>query len=169
MQVQAGRPRLVEEVDPPLISSCRPLRRRMNDLGDRVRALPSSRRVCPPDGERPPTACWGGRKNLEINLLDRHEGVAPRSTLRRDAMPLQSAPVTPQEAERVWKSQARPSARSVARALTYAGRPVHFTTVARWERQGLLTIARSSEPLAGITTKSAELPSIRSGRLHFTA
>jgi hypothetical protein len=46
-------------------------------------------------------------------------------------MPDLSAPITPQEAERVWKSQALPSARSVARALTHAGRPVHFTTVAR--------------------------------------
>src|SRR6059058_5695505 len=75
-------------------------------------------------------------------------------------MPDLSPPITAQEAERVWKSQARPSARSVARALTYAGRPVHFTTVARWERQGLLTIARSSDPIAGTqgvrTTESAE-------------
>jgi hypothetical protein len=61
-------------------------------------------------------------------------------------MPVQSAPITPQDAERVWKSQARPSARSVARALTQAGRPVHFTTVARWKRQGLLTIAKSIDP-----------------------
>src|SRR5947209_16866491 len=63
-------------------------------------------------------------------------------------MPVQSAPITLQEAERVWKSQARPSARSVARALTQAGRPVHFTTVARWKRDGLLTIARSGDPRA---------------------
>jgi hypothetical protein len=54
-------------------------------------------------------------------------------------MPELSTPITPQEAEGVWKSQARPSARSVARALTHAGRPVHFTTVARWQREGLLT------------------------------
>jgi hypothetical protein len=33
-----------------------------------------------------------------------------------------TAPTTPQEAERVWKSQARPSARSVAIVLTHAGR-----------------------------------------------
>jgi hypothetical protein len=52
------------------------------------------------------------------------------------------------EAERVWKSQSqvRPSARSVATAMTRAGRPVHFTTVARWQRQGLLTAARAGEP-----------------------
>jgi hypothetical protein len=75
-------------------------------------------------------------------------------------MPVQSAPITPQEAERVWKSQPRPSARTVATALTHAGRPVHFTTVARWKRQGLLTIARSGDPLAGTqgvrTPQSAE-------------
>ncbi len=63
-------------------------------------------------------------------------------------MPVSFPPITPQEAERVWKSQARPSARSVARALTQAGRPVHFTTVARWKRDGLLTIARSGDPRA---------------------
>src|SRR2546430_9773490 len=76
-------------------------------------------------------------------------------------MPVQSAPITLQEAERVRKSQARPSARSVARALTQAGRPVHFTTVARWKRQGLLTIARSSEsaePEASPENLFAELP-----------
>src|SRR5262245_83579 len=65
-------------------------------------------------------------------------------------MPDLTAPVTPQEAERVWKSQARPSARSVATAMTRAGRPVHFTTVARWQRQGLMTIARSSDTVAGM-------------------
>src|SRR5262249_36612315 len=74
-------------------------------------------------------------------------------------MPVQPAPITSQEAERVWKSQVRPSARSVARALTHAGRPVHFTTVARWQRHGLLTTARSSDPLPGTegfrTTESA--------------
>jgi hypothetical protein len=73
-------------------------------------------------------------------------------------MPVSSPPVTSQEAERVWKSQAHPSARSVATALTHAGRPVHFTTVARWKRQGLLT--RASNPLTGMqgvrTTGSAE-------------
>src|SRR3979409_1216721 len=44
--------------------------------------------------------------------------------------------VTPQEAKRVWDRQRRPSARVVAKALTQAGRPVHFTTVARWRRKG---------------------------------
>src|SRR5262245_47833628 len=82
-------------------------------------------------------------------------GVAPRSTLEATHMPDLSAPIIPQEAERVWKSQARPSARGVATAMTRAGRPVHFTTVARWQRQGLMTIARSSGP----EDPFAELPS----------
>src|SRR5262245_36410623 len=86
-------------------------------------------------------------------------------------MPVSSPPVTSQEAERVWKSQARPSARSVATALTHAGRPVHFTTVARWKRQGLLTGANDSfagmegvrtaepaDPQAGPEDPFAELP-----------
>jgi hypothetical protein len=39
---------------------------------------------------------------------------------------------TPNLAKTVWGSQQSPSARSVARALTQSGRPVHFTTVNRW-------------------------------------
>jgi hypothetical protein len=38
---------------------------------------------------------------------------------------------TPSLAKAVWQSQKWPSARSVARALTLSGRPVHFTTN-RW-------------------------------------
>ena len=75
-------------------------------------------------------------------------------------MPDLSAPITPQEVERVWNSQVRPSARSVATALTHAGRPVHFTTVARWKRQGLLTIARSGDPrgMQGVRTPESAEP-----------
>src|SRR5215471_2155579 len=86
-------------------------------------------------------------------------------------MPVQPAPITSQEAERVWKSQVHPSARTVASALTRAGRPVHFTTVARWQREGLLTNASNSltgmqgvrtpdsaEPDAGPEDRFAELP-----------
>jgi hypothetical protein len=58
------------------------------------------------------------------------------------------APVSPQEAQLVWRCQRRPSTRSVARALTQAGRRIHFTTVARWRKEGLLTIATSRHPLA---------------------
>src|SRR5260370_31606114 len=39
---------------------------------------------------------------------------------------------TPDLAKAVWACQQSPSARSVARALTQSGRPVHFTTVNRW-------------------------------------
>jgi hypothetical protein len=42
---------------------------------------------------------------------------------------------TPALAQRVWARHQRPSARSVARALTMAGKPVHYATVARWKRQ----------------------------------
>jgi hypothetical protein len=40
---------------------------------------------------------------------------------------------TPALAKAVWENQRRPSARSVARALTASGRPVHFATIARWK------------------------------------
>jgi hypothetical protein len=53
----------------------------------------------------------------------------------RQAPPL----ATPQEAKAVWEGQQRPSARTVATALTQAGRPVHFTTINRWRRQGWRT------------------------------
>ena len=43
---------------------------------------------------------------------------------------------TPALAKSVWQNQKRPSARRVARAITAAGYPVHFTTVARWKRYG---------------------------------
>ena len=36
----------------------------------------------------------------------------------------------------MWDRHHRPSARKVATALTQAGRPVHFTTINRWRRQG---------------------------------
>jgi hypothetical protein len=55
--------------------------------------------------------------------------------------------VTPQEAKRVWDSQRGPSARSVAKALTQAGRPVHFATVARWRRQGWQTVTSPEHPV----------------------
>ena len=65
-------------------------------------------------------------------------------------MPL---PVTPLEAKRVWEEQRRPSARSVAKALTRAGRPVHFTTVARWKKREWQVEARLEHPLAAAMRK----------------
>jgi hypothetical protein len=44
-------------------------------------------------------------------------------------------PVTPAEAQKVWTSIRRPSARRVARALTQVGRAVHFGKVAPLEAQ----------------------------------
>ena len=52
-------------------------------------------------------------------------------------MPELSTPITPQEAERVWKSQARPSARSVARALTHAWPPGSFHDRGEVAKRGL--------------------------------
>jgi hypothetical protein len=60
-------------------------------------------------------------------------------------------PVTPDEAKRVWDSQRRPSARTVAKALTQAGRPVHFTTVARWKRQGWRAVETDQHPIEAAT------------------
>jgi hypothetical protein len=60
-------------------------------------------------------------------------------------------PVVPQEGKRIWDSQRRPSARTVAKALTQAGRPIHFTTVARWKRQGWRTVATDQHPIEAAT------------------
>jgi hypothetical protein len=53
---------------------------------------------------------------------------------------------TPAMARRVWEAQRRPSARTVARALTLAGRPVHYVTIARWKARGWRPV-RSDHPL----------------------
>ena len=54
---------------------------------------------------------------------------------------------TPGLARVVWDQQPRPSARSVARALTRAGRRVHFTTIARWKATGWRSSERDQHPL----------------------
>jgi hypothetical protein len=56
-------------------------------------------------------------------------------------------PVTPDEAATVWRSIPNPSARRVARALTQAGRRVHFATVARWRAQGWRPVASGPHPI----------------------
>jgi hypothetical protein len=56
-------------------------------------------------------------------------------------------PVTPDEAAKVWRSIENPSARRVARALTQAGRRVHFATVARWRAQGFRPVASGPHPI----------------------
>ena len=54
--------------------------------------------------------------------------------------------VSAEEAQLVWASQRRPSARKVATALSQAGRPVHFTTINRWRKRGWCT-SPSEHPL----------------------
>jgi hypothetical protein len=72
---------------------------------------------------------------------------------------------TPDDARRVWEVQQRPSCRTVARALTLAGRPVHPVTVARWRARDWkpvktdhpLEIARSRlESVVPLVTGNAE-------------
>ena len=41
----------------------------------------------------------------------------------------------------------RPSARQVATALTQSGRPVHFSTVARWKLQGWRSVEQCPHPV----------------------
>ena len=54
---------------------------------------------------------------------------------------------TPSLAKSVWASQKRPSSRNVARAMSAAGYPVDFTTVARWKRQGWRANTNDDHPL----------------------
>ena len=56
-------------------------------------------------------------------------------------------PVTPEEAMAVWSSIKNPSARSVARALSQAGRRVHHSTIARWCAQGWRPVAHRPHPV----------------------
>ena len=48
---------------------------------------------------------------------------------------------TPELAHAIWARQRRPSARSVARALSAAGYVAHFTTIARWRAGGWRPVA----------------------------
>jgi hypothetical protein len=74
-------------------------------------------------------------------------------------MPDTPTPITPQEAQRVWDVQYRPSARSVAKAMTQAARPVHFATVARWKRRGLLIDSKAEAgDIVGSGQASSESP-----------
>jgi hypothetical protein len=56
-------------------------------------------------------------------------------------------PVTPAEAKAVWSTIRNPSARGVANALSQAGRPVHFATVARWRAQGWRYVEHGPHPV----------------------
>jgi hypothetical protein len=55
--------------------------------------------------------------------------------------------VTPEEAMAVWSSIENPSARSVAKALSQAGRKVHHSTVSRWAAQGWRPVAYRPHPV----------------------
>jgi hypothetical protein len=57
------------------------------------------------------------------------------------------APITPAEARAVWDRMDHPSSRRVARALTQSGRPIHFSTVARWKAEGWRSVEHGPHPL----------------------
>jgi hypothetical protein len=57
------------------------------------------------------------------------------------------AVVTPQEAMAVWSRIENPSGRSVARAMTQAGRKIHHATVSRWAAQGWRPVAYRPHPV----------------------
>ena len=56
-------------------------------------------------------------------------------------------------AKMVWKSQRRPSARSVARAMSAAGYDVHYVTVARWKRNDWKSNSNDNHALDVARTK----------------
>jgi hypothetical protein len=55
--------------------------------------------------------------------------------------------ITPREAKQVWDSLRNPSGRSVARAMTQAGRKIHHATVSRWAAQGWRSVAHRLHPV----------------------
>ena len=81
----------------------------------------------------------GGRG---VVVAGRSHGQKKRMTSKGRILPK----ATPAMAQRVWARHQRPSTRNVARALTLAGKPVHYGTVARWKRQNWRPV-RSDHPL----------------------
>jgi hypothetical protein len=55
--------------------------------------------------------------------------------------------ISPREARAVWDSLKNPSARSVARAMSQAGRRVHHSTIARWCVRGWGPVASGEHPI----------------------
>jgi hypothetical protein len=55
--------------------------------------------------------------------------------------------ITPREAKAVWDSLKSPSARTVARAMTQAGRRVHHSTIARWCSRNWRPVASGEHPI----------------------
>jgi hypothetical protein len=69
-------------------------------------------------------------------------------TQERKAVAMSSIkPVTTDEAAAVWRNIPNPSARRVAKAMTQAGRRVHFATIARWCSQGWRPVASGPHPI----------------------
>jgi hypothetical protein len=76
------------------------------------------------------------------------EAVAPRRIRIYWNTPMNlPALATPSQAKAVWDRMDHPSTRRVARALTQSGRPVHFSTVARWKLQGWRSMESGPHPL----------------------
>jgi hypothetical protein len=82
-----------------------------------------------------PTSRAGGRRGCR--------SVSQRGYLAMKAI----RSITPREAKAVWDSLKSPSARSVARAMTQAGRRVHHSTIARWNAQDWRPVAHGPHPL----------------------
>jgi hypothetical protein len=94
------------------------------------------------------------REGLLVGASPKHQsldGAADQAGSQAQGSKLPS-PLTAQEAKREWDAQRCPSSRSVARALTRAGRPIHFTTIARWKRQGWGALTASEHPLTKAMT-----------------
>jgi hypothetical protein len=66
-------------------------------------------------------------------------------------------PVTPAEAMAIWSNIKNPSARSVARALSQAGRRVHHSTIARWYAQGWRPVAHRLHPVEAARQAAAQV------------
>jgi hypothetical protein len=55
--------------------------------------------------------------------------------------------ITPREAKAVWDSLRSPSSRTVARALSQAGRRIHHSTIARWWARNWRPVASGEHPV----------------------
>jgi hypothetical protein len=55
--------------------------------------------------------------------------------------------ITPREAKAVWDALRNPSSRSVAKAMTQAGRRVHHSTIARWCVRGWGPVVHRLHPV----------------------
>ncbi len=88
-------------------------------------------------------------ETLKILML----GKRPNCTIRSIAMTDtdQRLPTaTPALARALWNRLKNPSARRVATQLTQSGRCVHFTTIARWRRQGWKATEPMQHPLEAV-------------------